>query len=130
MPVRMPIDRIFTIVGFGTVVTGTLTEGKVSVEDTLEILPEQVKVRIRNIEVHGQLVNTAYAGQRVAINLANIRLEDIQRGQILAQVNSMEPTMLIDAKLNLLKDIPRNIKNRDRVRIYHGASEILLGLFC
>lgn len=124
-PARMPIDRIFTIVGFGTVVTGTLTEGKISVEDTLEILPQQVKVRIRNIQVHGQSVNTAYAGQRVAINLANVKLEEIERGQILAQINSMEPTMMIDAKLNLLKDIPRNIKNRDRVRIYHGATEIL-----
>ncbi|HZJ76394.1 MAG TPA: selenocysteine-specific translation elongation factor, partial [Oscillospiraceae bacterium] len=124
-PARMPIDRIFTIVGFGTVVTGTLTEGKISVEDILEILPEQVKVRIRNIQVHGQSVNTAYAGQRVAINLANVKTEDIERGQILAQLNSMEPTMMIDAKLNLLKDISRNIKNRDRVRIYHGATEVL-----
>jgi selenocysteine-specific elongation factor len=124
-PARMPIDRIFTIVGFGTVVTGTLTEGRISVEDTLEILPQQVKVRIRNIQVHGQSVNTAYAGQRVAINLANVKLEDIERGQVLAQINSMEPTMMIDAKLNLLKDIPRNIKNHDRVRIYHGASEVL-----
>ena len=124
-PARMPIDRIFTIVGFGTVVTGTLTEGKISVEDILEILPQQVKVRIRNIQVHGQSVSTAYAGQRVAINLANVKLEDIERGQVLAQINSIEPTMMIDAKLNLLKDIPRNIKNRDRVRIYHGATEVL-----
>ena len=124
-PARMPIDRIFTIVGFGTVVTGTLTEGKISVEDILEILPQQVKVRIRNIQVHGQSVGTAYAGQRVAINLANVKLEDIERGQVLAQTDSMEPTMMIDAKLNLLKDIPRDIKNRDRVRIYHGATEVL-----
>lgn len=124
-PVRMPIDRIFTITGFGTVVTGTLIEGKISVEDTLEILPDKVKVRIRNIQVHGKSVNTAYAGQRVAINLANTKKEDIERGQILAQINSMEPTMMIDAKLNLLKDLSKPIKNRDRVRIYHGASEIL-----
>ncbi len=124
-PARMPIDRIFTIVGFGTVVTGTLTEGKISVEDILEILPQQVKVRIRNIQVHGQSVGTAYAGQRVAINLANVKLEDIERGQVLAQTDSIEPTMMIDAKLNLLKDIPRAIKNRDRVRIYHGATEVL-----
>lgn len=123
-PIRMPIDRIFTINGFGTVVTGTLMEGKISVEDTLEILPDKVKVRIRNIQVHGESVNTAYAGQRVAINLANIKKEDIERGQILAQINSMETTMMIDAKLNLLKDLERSVKNRDRVRIYHGASEI------
>ncbi len=124
-PARMPVDRIFTITGFGTVVTGTLTDGKISVDDILEILPEQVKVRIRNIQVHGESVDTAYAGQRVAINLANTKLEDIERGQILAQTNSMEPTMMIDAKLNLLKELPRSIKNRDRVRIYHGATEVL-----
>ncbi len=124
-PARMPVDRVFTITGFGTVVTGTLAEGRMSVDDILEILPEQVEVRIRNIQVHGQTVDTAYAGQRVAINLANVKLEDIERGQVLAQINTMEPTMMIDAKLNLLKDIPRDIKNRDRVRIYHGASEVL-----
>ena len=123
-PFRMPIDRIFTITGFGTVVTGTLMEGKISVEDTLEILPDKIKVRIRNIQVHGQSVETAYAGQRVAINLANVKREEIEKGQILAQINSMEPTMMIDAKLKLLKDLQRPIKNRDRVRIYHGASEI------
>lgn len=123
-PVRMPIDRIFTITGFGTVVTGTLMEGKISTEDTLEILPDKVQVRIRNIQVHGDSVNTAYAGQRVAINLANTKKEDIERGQILTQVDSIEPTMMIDAKLKLLKDLPKSIKNRDRVRIYHGSSEI------
>lgn len=123
--IRMPIDRIFTIKGFGTVVTGTLMEGKIAVEDTLEILPENVKVRIRNIQVHGESVNIAYAGQRVAINLANTKKEDIERGQILAQINSMEPTMMIDAKLNVLQSLNKSIKNRDRIRIYHGSSEIL-----
>lgn len=123
-PVRMPIDRIFTITGFGTVVTGTLMEGKISTEDTLEVLPDKIQVRIRNIQVHGESVNTAYAGQRVAINLANTKKEDIERGQILTQVDSIEPTMMIDAKLKLLKDLPKSIKNRDRVRIYHGSSEI------
>ncbi len=123
-PVRMPIDRIFTITGFGTVVTGTLMEGKISTEDTLEVLPDKIQVRIRNIQVHGESVNTAYAGQRVAINLANTKKEDIERGQILTQVDSIEPTMMIDAKLKLLKDLPKFIKNRDRVRIYHGSSEI------
>ncbi|ABW19275.1 selenocysteine-specific translation elongation factor [Alkaliphilus oremlandii] len=122
-PFRMPIDRIFTITGFGTVVTGTIMEGKVSVEDTIEILPEKIKVRIRNIQVHGKSVDTAYAGQRVAINLANIKKEEIERGEVLAQVNSMEPTMMIDATLKLLKDLERPLKNRDRVRLYYGSSE-------
>ncbi len=124
-PARMPIDRVFTIVGFGTVVTGTLIEGKIQVEDTLEILPQREKVRVRSIQVHGKSVETAYAGQRVAVNLANIKKEDIDRGHILAQVDSLEVTMMLDGRLKALKDAPRDIKNRDRVRLYHGASELL-----
>ncbi|MBM7613857.1 selenocysteine-specific translation elongation factor [Alkaliphilus hydrothermalis] len=124
-PVRMPIDRVFTITGFGTVVTGTLIEGKISLEETLEILPENVKVRVRSIQVHGKSVETAYAGQRVAINLANVKKEDIERGQILVQADSVETTMMLDGKLQLLKDYPRKLQNRDRVRLYHGSTEIL-----
>lgn len=123
-PTRMPIDRVFTITGFGTVVTGTLLEGKINVEDTLEILPEKVKVRVRNLQVHGKSVETAYAGQRVAINLANIKKEDIERGYVLAQVNSMDTTMMVDGKLKVLKEISRKVGNRDRVRLYHGSTEI------
>ena len=123
-PARMPIDRVFTITGFGTVVTGTLLEGQINVEDTLEILPEKIKVRVRNIQVHSKSVETAYAGQRVAINLANTKKEEIQRGYVLAQVNSMETTMMLDVKLKTLKDLSRKIKNRDRVRLYHGSTEI------
>ncbi|WP_026475728.1 selenocysteine-specific translation elongation factor [Alkaliphilus transvaalensis] len=124
-PARMAIDRVFTITGFGTVVTGTLIEGKITVEETLEILPDHVKVRIRNIQVHGKSVETAYAGQRVAINLANVKKEDIERGQILVQVNSMETTMMLDGKIQVLKNYPRKLQNRDRVRLYHGSTEIL-----
>ena len=124
-PARMPIDRVFTIVGFGTVVTGTLIEGKINLEDTLEILPQKIKVRVRSLQVHGRSVDTAYAGQRVAVNLANIKKEDIDRGHILAQVDSLEVTMMLDGKLSALKDAPRTMKNRDRVRLYHGSSELL-----
>ncbi len=124
-PARMPIDRVFTIVGFGTVVTGTLIEGKINVEDTLEILPQKEKVRVRSLQVHGKSVDTAYAGQRVAVNLANIKKEDIDRGHILAQVDSLEITMMLDGRFKSLKDAPRAIKNRDRVRLYHGASELM-----
>ena len=124
-PVRMPIDRVFTKTGFGTVVTGTLIEGTISVEEAVEILPSKTKVRVRNIQVHGDSVSQAFAGQRVAINLANIKKEAIDRGHVLASVDSMMETMMIDVKLSLLKDSPRKIKNRDRVRLYIGASEIL-----
>jgi len=124
-PARMPIDRVFTIVGFGTVVTGTLIEGKINLEDTLEILPQKIKVRVRSLQVHGKSVDAAYAGQRVAVNLANIKKEDIDRGHILAQVDSLEVTMMLDGRLKALKDAPRTLKNRDRVRLYHGSSELL-----
>lgn len=123
-PARMPIDRVFTITGFGTVVTGTLLEGQIKVEDTLEILPEKIKVRVRNLQVHNKSVEKALAGQRVAINLANIKREEIERGYVLAQLNSMETTMMIDGRLKVLNDISRNIENRDRVRLYHGSTEI------
>lgn len=124
-PARMPIDRVFTITGFGTVVTGTLMEGKINVEDTLEILPQRIRVRVRNLQVHGRSVDTAYAGQRVAVNLANIKKEDIERGHILAQQDSLEVTMMLDGRLSALKDAPRDLGNRDRVRLYHGSSELL-----
>lgn len=124
-PARMPIDRVFTITGFGTVVTGTLMEGTINVEDTLEILPQRIRVRVRNLQVHGSSVTTAYAGQRVAVNLANVKKEDIERGQILVQQNSLEVTMMLDGRLAALKDAPRDLKNRDRIRLYHGSSELL-----
>ncbi|MGV8146668.1 MAG: selenocysteine-specific translation elongation factor [Alkaliphilus sp.] len=124
-PARMPIDRVFTITGFGTVVTGTLVEGTITVEDAMEILPKKTRVRIRNIQVHGNSVERAYAGQRVAINLANTKKETIDRGHVLASANSMIDTMMIDVKLNVLKDSSRKIKNRERLRLYIGASEIL-----
>ncbi|MCD5415261.1 MAG: selenocysteine-specific translation elongation factor [Clostridiales bacterium] len=122
---RMSIDRVFTITGFGTVVTGTLIEGIIAIENTMEILPQKTKVRVRNIQVHGNSVEKAFAGQRVAINLANIKKETIDRGHVLAATDSMIDTMMIDVKLSVLKDSSRIIKNRERVRLYIGASEIL-----
>ncbi|MCC5911555.1 MAG: selenocysteine-specific translation elongation factor [Clostridiaceae bacterium] len=123
-PARMPIDRVFTVTGFGTVVTGTLMEGQIAIEDTLEILPEKIKVRIRNIQVHGKSVDRAFAGQRVAINLANTKKEDIERGYVLTATGAMETTMMIDAKLKVLGDMAKEIENRTRVRLYHGSTEV------
>lgn len=124
-PCRMPIDRVFTITGFGTVVTGTLLEGTVSTEDTMEIYPEEINARVRNIQVHGETVDRAYAGQRVAINLSGLKKDQIHRGSFLAKPGSMTDTMMVDCRVNLLKNSPRPLKQRDRVRIYHGSSEVL-----
>ncbi|OGO78867.1 MAG: selenocysteine-specific translation elongation factor [Clostridiales bacterium GWB2_37_7] len=122
---RLPVDRIFTIAGFGTIVTGTLISGSIKEGDKVELYPMGLESRIRSIQVHEKNVKEAYAGQRVAINVANIKVEEIHRGDVLSKPGSMEPTMMIDAKIEMLKDAPMTIDNRDRLRLYHGTSEIM-----
>lgn len=124
-PLRLPIDRVFTISGFGTIVTGTLIEGTIQEKQSLMIYPEELEVKVRNIQVHGKSVDKAYAGQRVALNLTGVKKEDISRGDILAAENSMKNTMIIDVKLNLLKNSNRKIEHWTRLRFYHGTKEIL-----
>ncbi len=123
--VRIPIDRVFSADGFGTVITGTQVEGTLNVGDVLSIYPHNKTAKIKNIQMHGKNVNTSYAGQRVAINLAGVKKEEISRGDVLAKQDSMNVTMLLDVKLNLLTNIPRELKNRTRIRFYHGTSEVL-----
>ena len=122
---RLPVDRSFTITGFGTVVTGTLISGSISEGDRIEIYPQKTETRVRSIQVHEKNVKTAYAGQRVAINVANVKLDEIQRGDVLTQPGSMETTMMLDARLEMLKSGDKSIDNRDRLRLYHGTSEIM-----
>nr|WP_110939344.1 selenocysteine-specific translation elongation factor [Geosporobacter subterraneus] len=125
IPFRLPIDRVFTMSGFGTVVTGTMIEGCVHEGDQLTIYPQDIPAKVRSLHVHGKNVKAAYAGQRVAINLTGIKKEDIQRGNVAAEQNSMKETMMLDVKLNMLKHAERTIDNRDRLRLYHGTAEIL-----
>lgn len=122
---RLPVDRCFTITGFGTVVTGTLISGSITEGDKIEIYPRKTETRVRSIQVHEKNVKTAYAGQRVAINIANVKLDEIQRGDVLARPGCMEPTMMLDAKLKMLTGADKSIDNRDRLRLYHGTSEIM-----
>ena len=122
---RLPVDRAFTITGFGTVVTGTLIAGSINEGDRIEIYPGKIETRVRSIQVHEKNVKTAYAGQRVAINIANVKLDEIRRGDVLAQPGRMEPTMMLDARLEILKGAEKSIDNRDRLRLYHGTSEIM-----
>lgn len=124
-PLRLPIDRVFTMSGFGTIVTGTLIEGTVEEKQALMIYPKGLEAKVRNVQVHGKSVSKAYAGQRVALNLTGIKKEDISRGDILAAENSMKNTMIIDVKLNLLKSSSRKIEHWSRLRFYHGTKEIL-----
>lgn len=124
-PLRLPIDRVFTMSGFGTVVTGTLIEGTIMEKQALMIYPKGLEAKVRSIQVHGKNVQKAYAGQRVAINLTGVKKDDISRGDILAEENSMKNSMIVDIKLNLLKSSKRKIEHWNRLRFYHGTKEIL-----
>ncbi|MFA6781632.1 MAG: selenocysteine-specific translation elongation factor, partial [Sedimentibacter sp.] len=122
---RLPIDRVFSIQGFGTVITGTLITGILKKGTEVEIYPVNKVCRIRNIQVHSSDVEKAYSGQRTAINLTNVKKTDIYRGCVIAPVNSMKNTMMLDVKLNLLKSSKRVVINRSRLHLYTGTSEIL-----
>lgn len=122
---RLPIDRAFTLSGFGTIITGTLISGTITREDVLEMYPIGKECKIRNIQVHGQNQDKCYAGQRVAINLSNVKKKEIRRGCVLAPKNSMKNTDLLDVKLKVLEDSMRILTNHERLHLYTGTSEIL-----
>lgn len=127
-PFRLPIDRVFTIRGFGTVVTGTLIAGVARVGDRVELLPRGRETRIRSLQVHGKSCEFAEAGTRVAVNLAGLELEDVERGDVVAPVGAQRSTQALDARLDVLESCPREVKNRTRVRVYLGTAEILARL--
>lgn len=122
---RLPIDRVFSISGFGTIITGTLLAGTISKEDNLQMYPVGKECKIRSIQVHGQDVDKCYAGQRVAINLSNVRKSEIKRGCVLAPPNNMKNTMLLDVKLNVIPSSMRVLTNHTRLHLFTGTSEIL-----
>ncbi|SHH53523.1 selenocysteine-specific translation elongation factor [Clostridium grantii] len=122
---RLPIDRIFSVSGFGTVVTGTVLSGTIKINDELMIYPSGIKTKVRGIQIHGETAEKAEAAQRCAINLMNVKKEDIQRGDIVSIPNVMEPSYIMDSKLMYLKSVKTALKNRQRVRFYSGSSEII-----
>jgi selenocysteine-specific elongation factor len=122
---RLPIDRVFTVRGFGTVVTGTLTAGSLSLEDRLEVYPRGVQSKVRGLQVHGKVVERATAGQRTAVNLQSVERAAIDRGDVLAPPGALLPTVLADVTLELLSDAPRPLKTRDRVRLHVGTQEVM-----
>lgn len=121
-PFRLPIDRVFSVDGFGTVVTGTLIEGSVNNGDMAEILPGGVQARVRNLQVHDRDVETAYAGQRVAINLAGVKKADLGRGDVIARPGSVRTSLMLDARLQNLKNSQRTILSGSQVHLYHGSA--------
>jgi selenocysteine-specific elongation factor len=122
---RLPIDRSFTMRGFGAVVTGTLIAGQINEGDELQLLPGGSRVRVRGLQVHGAQVKQAFAGQRTAVNLSGIDSTAIERGMTLAPLARLRPTQVIDTRVQLLVSAPRPLRSRQRVRLHIGAAEIL-----
>ncbi len=122
---RLPVDRAFSLSGFGTIITGTLVSGTITREDTLEMYPVGKECKIRSIQVHGQDKEACYAGQRVAINLSNVKKREIKRGCVLAPKNSMKNTDLLDVKLQVLDSSMRILTNHMRLHFFTGTSEVL-----
>ncbi len=122
---RVPVDRVFTMKGFGTVITGTSMSGKIRTGDEITIYPQGISSRIRGLQVHNRGVNDARAGLRTAVNLQGVEKAVIRRGDILATKDSLRPTYMVDVSLDLLPSAPRKVKNRARVRFHSGTSEIM-----
>lgn len=122
---RLPVDRVFTMKGFGTVITGSLISGRVQVGDTVMIYPSMVTAKVRGIQVHNQGVNMAEAGQRTAINFQGLEKAAINRGEMLALPGTLKPSFMVDLQLQYLASNKKPIKNRTRVRFHTGTSEIL-----
>src|SRR4051812_5835016 len=121
---RLPIDRVFSMKGFGTVVTGTLASGRIGVDDELLVAPGERRVKVRGVQVHGTKQPHAVAGQRSAINLAGVEVADVHRGQALVTPGAFAQTRLADAMLELLADA-KPLKHGARVRFHQGTAEIL-----
>ncbi|MGB8128872.1 MAG: selenocysteine-specific translation elongation factor [Candidatus Angelobacter sp.] len=121
---RLPIDRVFTMKGFGAVVTGTLIAGKVKKEEEVEIFPSRKRARVRGVQVHGSVADQAIAGQRTALNLAGVQMEDLARGMTLAAPGVFEPTQKFEVQISLLKDA-KPLKNRARVHFHAFTSETI-----
>lgn len=122
---RLPIDRAFVRPGFGTVVTGTLVAGTIRQGDRLELLPLGLDVRVRGLQVHGEPVEQAQAGQRVAVNLAGIERSDVKRGHVLCAPGALRPTTSFAGRLHLLESWPKELKHGERVHLHTGSSEVL-----
>ncbi len=130
---RLPIDRVFSVSGFGTIVTGTLLDGELQVGQEVEILPQRLKSRIRGLQSHKQTVQVSEPGSRTAVNLTGLSTTDLARGNVLTTPGWLEPSQLIDVYLNLLPDAPKALRHNQEVELFSGTTEIgaytrLLGL--
>lgn len=122
---RLPVDRVFTMEGFGTVVTGTLIEGDICVKQELMLYPSRRLVRVRSLQVHSASVERAFSGQRVAVNLQGLKKNEVARGDTLATPDSMPLTSMADVRLDLLKNTSRRLLSNNRLHFYHGSRETM-----
>jgi selenocysteine-specific elongation factor len=121
---RLPVDRVFSVAGFGTVVTGTLSGGEIATGDELRLYPHNRRVRVRGLQSHQEKVSRALPGRRTAINLSGITTEEVQRGDVLAPSGLMTPSQRLDARLRLLPESPVTLKQNDEVDFFAGAAEL------
>lgn len=122
---RLPIDRVFSMAGFGTVVTGTLTDGCLSAGDEVEILPSGLKGRIRGLQTHKKKEDIAYPGSRTAINISGLSVEQIQRGDVVTHPGQYQPSRRLDARLRLLPDISGPLRHASQVKVFLSTSEVM-----
>jgi selenocysteine-specific elongation factor len=122
---RMPVDRIFSLKGFGTIVTGSVLSGKVRAGEKLDLLPQKMPVRIKGIQSQGKNIEEAAAGQRTALNLANISVDEVSRGDILATPDTLKPSRILLSKLKILSNSTMPLKNNDRVHVHIGTADLI-----
>jgi selenocysteine-specific elongation factor len=122
---RLPADRVFTMKGFGTVITGTLISGQVNVGDAVMLYPSGVVSKVRGIQVHGESVETAVAGMRTAVNFQGLEKSSVNRGDVLSVPDALMPSYMLDISLHYLKSNKKPMKNRTRVRFHAGTAEVL-----
>jgi len=122
---RMPVDRVFTLRGFGTVIAGTILSGEVKEGDKVEIFPDGITAKVRGVQVHHQEVGKSILGRRTALNLQDVKKEMLRRGQCAAEPASLTSTNRLDGRLRLLKSYGKKLKNRTRIRLHIGTAEII-----
>ncbi len=122
---RLPVDRVFTMRGHGTVVTGTLVSGKVAEGEDVVLYPRGTRTKVRGLQSHGETVSEAPAGRRTAVNLAGLEVEDVERGEVLARPGSLFPSTLWDVELTYLASAGRELKHRKEIHFHHGTREVL-----
>ena len=122
---RLPVDRVFTLPGFGTIVTGTLTDGHLSVGDAVEILPPGIESRIRGLQTHKQAEEKAQPGSRTAVNISGVSVDEIHRGDVVVLPKTYQPTKMIDVWVRLLKDANTPLKHNSEVKFFLGAAEVI-----